>query len=86
MEKRAVEDCMKLLAAATMVKNSKTEALLYFQFEDLINEALGTSVNNSDCAGIYSDGERKYERWHIARKEYLETLELIQNNATDGEI
>ncbi|MEM6863578.1 MAG: hypothetical protein AAF575_00285 [Bacteroidota bacterium] len=75
-EKRAVEECMRLLAGTIMFKESKTEAWLYFQFEDLINRALGTSVNNSDFAGTYDDGEPIFERWHMARREYLQTIPL----------
>lgn len=83
MDKRAVNECMKVLSSAMMVKNSKTEAWLYFQFEELINKTLGTSINNSDCGGIYEDGNRLFDRWHLARKDYLESLEIIKNHIDD---
>ncbi|MEO1545324.1 MAG: hypothetical protein AAFU74_01135 [Bacteroidota bacterium] len=66
MEKTAVEECMKLLSSTMMMKDSKTEAWLYFQFEDLLNKALGTSINNSDVGEWHNDGKLMFERWHSA--------------------
>lgn len=79
MDKIALTECMEVLSYTMKVKETKCDALLYFQFEDLINEALGTSINNSDCGGIYQDGKLLFDRWHIARKEYLETKEILKS-------
>lgn len=79
MDRKALIECMEVLSFTMKLKETKCDALLYFQFEDLINEALGTSINNSDCGGIYHDGKLAYDRWHIARKEYLKTKELLNS-------
>lgn len=80
MDKKVINECMRTLASAMMVKDNKTEAWLYFQFEDLVNETFGESVNNSDIEGFYNDNDLLFKRWHIARKEYLETI----NETRDG--
>lgn len=79
MDETVIKECMKALASAMMVQDSKTEAWLYFQFEDLVNDAFGVLVNNSDLEGFYDDKKLMFERWHIARKEYLETLKRVED-------
>ncbi len=79
MDKKVVNECMEILSNSIKMMDRKTEALLYFQFEDLLNKSLGTSINNSDRGKVYEDGEQLISRYEIAREDYLETLKIVNN-------
>lgn len=70
-DKLVVNECMDILAKSILRMETKTEALLYFKFEDLLNKSFGTSINNSDRGEVYEDGQRVISKFKIARNEYL---------------
>ncbi len=79
-DKIAVDECMQLLAKSIRKIENKTDALLYFQFEDLINKTFGTSLNYSSSGKIFEDGKRRLSIWEIAKGEHLETLRIIKGS------
>ena len=79
IDKIVLNECMDILAKSIKKMETKTDALLYFHFEDLLNKSLGTSINNSDLGKLFEDGKRVLSKYEIARVEYLELKKIIKN-------
>lgn len=78
-EKLAFDECMNLLAKAVMKMDTKTDALLFFQFEDLLNRTFDVQTNHSDQGGVVVDGRASNENWLAARKEYIELAKELNH-------
>lgn len=79
-EKLAFEECMRLLAKSARKMDTKTDALLFFQFEDLLNRTFDVQTNHSDQGGVVVDGRASNENWLAARKEYIELAKELNHS------